>query len=250
MGNDIIFRKIKRGQQPEVVEALKISTSELIQNICALTDFTQSIDVSINIFGIDIHDLIINDTTLAQEFFEQLMTNESLSKGREIRDARFNEVWSDNTMSLLEKYEHFAKIFTEGCKKYQMPASSLRFKEGEKILIITIPFKGTDFSQTQKIVNRATELIRYGILAEQYFHFSFDSYLVEEEEIENKNTMQAWLKGVDLKGYSEGNASFYDLLHDGSIYKNRIDLPITIDFKVLNDADLKSLKNSRRHKNR
>ncbi|MBE9601493.1 hypothetical protein [Pedobacter sp. MC2016-24] len=204
-------------------------------------DFTQCVDVAINIFGIDVNGLIINTPKLAQAFYEKMFTADSHAKYREIRNSEYRGIWSDQKMTVRDKHEYFAKLFAQVSKKYKMPAKTLRFIEDKKIAVICVPNKAVDLNNIHMVIDRISELIRYCLLAYHYFHFQFDSFLIEEDEVENEDALQIWIKKEELKLLSEGQSSYLDLIHDGNIYKNKTNRPITVDFDALNELDIRSL---------
>lgn len=245
---NVLFRKVKRGVNPTVDEVLSVSNEELIGHIQSLIDFTQCVDVSMNIFGIDANDLIIRDPQLSQAFFDKMFKPESYAKYREIRSEEYQKIWTDQKIKTIEKHEHFAKLFTEVCQKYDMPATTLRFLEKKKLVLINIPGKVIDLSDHQSVIRRISELIRYCLLVYQYFHFQFDSFVCEEEELQNHDALQVWIKKDELKLFNEGQSSYLDLIHDGHIFKNKIDWPITVDFAALREMDRKSIKEIKKRK--
>lgn len=247
----IIFKKIKRGTNPTVDEVLKVNNDDLILHIQSLIDFTQCVDVAINIFGIDANDLIMNTPRLAQTFYEKLFTQDSHVKHREIRNEVYRKIWLDDNLTNRKKHKYFGELFSKVCRKYKMPAKTLRFIEKEGFLIVSVPYKAINLNDNQAVIQRVSELIRYCLLAYQYFHFQFDSFFTEEEEApDNQNLLQIWLKGGELKLYSEGQSTYLDLIHDANIYKNKTDWPITVDFDTLRELDLKSLKEVKKRKQR
>lgn len=247
---NVLFRKIKRGINPAVDEVLSVSNEELIEHIQSLVDFTQCIDVSINIFGIDANDLMIRDPQLAQAFFDKMFRPESHAKYREIRSEEYQKIWTDQKITTKAKHEHFAELFTQICQKYDMPAKTLRFLEKKKIVLVSIPNQEIDFSDHQSVIRRIGELIRYCLIAYQYFHFQFDSFMTEEEELENHDALQVWIKKDELKLFNEAQSSCLDLIHDGNIFKNKIEWPITVDFDALKVLDMKSIKEIKKRKAR
>ena len=248
--NHIIFKKIKRGISPTVDEVLKVSNDDLILHIQSLIDFTQCVDVAINIFGIDANDLMMNTPQLAQTFYEKMFTQGSHAKHREIRNEVYRKLWLDDKLTNRKKHEHFGELFSKVCQKYKMPAKTLRFIEKERFLIVSVPYKTIDLNDNQAVIHRVSELIRYCLLAYQYFHFQFDSFFTEEQAPDNQNLLQIWLKGEELKLYSEGQSTYLDLIHDANIYKNKTDWPITVDFDTLMELDLKSLNEVKKRKQR
>lgn len=248
--NHITFKKIKRGINPTVDEVLKVRNDDLILHIQSLIDFTRCVDVAINIFGIDANDLIMNSPQLTQTFYEKMFTQDSHAKYRELRNEVYSKIWLDDKLTNTKKYEHFGELFSKVCQKYKMATKTLRFIEKEGFLIISVPYKTIDLNDDQAVIHRVSELIRYCLLAHQYFHFQFDSFFAEEEAPNNKNLLQIWIRGEELKLYSEGQSTYLDLIHDANIYKNKTDWPITIDFETLRELDLKSLKEVKKRKKR
>lgn len=246
----ILFRKIKRGNMPAVDEVLTVTLDELIVHVQELIDFTQCIDVAMNIFGIDANDLIIKTPELAQEFYEKMFTPESHAVYRKHWDEEYQKIWEDQGLTTGEKYKRFAEMFTMVCKKYKMPVSTLKFIEAKKIVLILVPWKEIDLTVDQQVIRRISELIRYCILAHQYFHFHFEAILTEEEEYTERDTLQVLITKEELVLYHERNSSYLDLIHDGTIYKNKQFWPITVDFEALRELDGRSLGERPKRKSR
>ena len=84
------------------------------------------------------------------------------------------------------------------------------------------------------------EMIRYCLIAEPMFHFRCGSYLIEEEDVENTDSLQLWLNGNDLLDYHLMKSSLYTLIAEGKIYINRKYLNVIVDFDQLEQNRLKS----------
>ena len=54
--------------------------------------------------------------------------------------------------------------------------------------------------------------------------------MVEEEISEDQEGMQIHLQGNELYTYRSEEIGMYDLLQDNNIYRNKIKVPIIIDF--------------------
>lgn len=246
-GNSIIFKKIKRSVQLSIDDVLKISTNQLIGYIQALMDFTQSIDVAINIMGLNIGDVICQTPTLARAFHEELVTSEELPVRHEERLENYRQIWEDDQLTFTEKMQHFRGLYGKACAK-ELPAKFLRV-EGD-FLVIAVPWKKLESKDLRHKVNRAAELCQYAILAEMYFHERFSDYITEEITEPGEDTLQVWHKRDDLKLYNEGDANMLDLLQDGKLYQNYIYQPLQVNFEQLNQDNLRSLRRQRKRKDR
>lgn len=247
-GDEIIFNKIKRQAIPSIDDVLKINTSQLIEYIQHLIDFTQSLDVAVNIMGLDMGETIWRTRSLAQEFHEVLITREQLAARYEERSQNYAQIWADEQLTFTDKVEHFRELYAAGCKKNNLPAKFLRV-EGD-FLIVAVPWKKLKDSQLTALVNRAAELCQYALLAEMYFYHRFSDYLVEEISEPGEETIQVWQNREDLKQYNKGNAHMVDLLQDGKIYKNYTYQPLEVNFELLDEQSMLSLQQQRKRKKR
>ena len=248
--DEIIFRKISRGKPAVVADYMKTSTTELSGLIQDLLDFTEAMNTAINLIGLDLGERIVNDKLLTSLFKQQLVRPERHALRRKSMDADYALVWNDRNKTFKAKLEHFTGLYVNACKSENMPLDKIRFNEEQKIVIVEIPVQQVTSQAQKDILIRIGELVNYAALAEFYFHFQFMSYLVEEAVGPGRDSYQVWLQGPDLKAYNERTAHMIDLLHDGKVYKNKIDQPVNIDFNAFDDNRAKSLTNGRDRKKR
>lgn len=238
--DQIIFRKIERANRPKIKKYIKVSNDELIELIGFLIDFVTAIYAAINIFGIDVQKNIAENQELSTRFLHQVADKKSIRDVRERRDKEILAIWLDAQKTDEEKKEFFAKRFAENCIKNHLPAKSLNFKKDGKLLLINIPYKEVNAGDNQQILNRIIELFKYAILAEPLFAFKSNSFLVAEIEQQDKDVYQIWLEREDLKNYDLHEFDLYDLLAKAKIYRNKIDLNLTVDFKALEELEFLS----------
>lgn len=240
--DEVIFRKIERTNLPTIKKYIKVSNVELVELIGYLVDFVTAVYAAINIFGIDVQKHITSDQELSTRFLHQTANKKSVRDIRDRKDKEVLGIWQDDQKTDDEKTEFFAKIFAENCTKNNLPAKSLTFKKEGKLLLINVPFKDVDGEDQQQINNRIIELFKYAILAEPLFNFKCSSFLVAETEQQDKDIFQVWLEGEDLKNYDLHEFDLYDLLSKAKIYRNKIDLNLTVDFEALEELELLSFE--------
>jgi hypothetical protein len=246
----IIFKKVKRSVVPEITEVIQIGTDQLISYIQSLIDFTTAVDVCMNVFGLDAAEYIVGNAEIANSFADLLAMPEDFEVWRQNSVDYYAKVWSNPETTEQSKLEYFAKEFAKACAKHGMYAKQITFKQQLGIVVIEVPGKSIDMSDDQEISSRAIELIRYSLLAEPLFHFRFKSYLVAEAGKASNDSMQVWMQGEDLKDYILRKASIFDLIQDGKIFKNKVDLGMYVDFPALQQIQIKSLMNFRKGKAR
>lgn len=238
----IIFRKIERTNIPTIKKYIKVGNEELIELIGFLVDFVTAIFTAVNIFGIDVQKRITSDEELSTRFLHQVADKKSVRNTRERRDNEVLSLWQDAQKTDHEKKEFFVKRFAENCSKNNLPAKSITFKNEEKLLLINIPYKEINANDHQQVINRIIELFKYALLAEPLFNFKCSSFLVAELEEQDKDVYQVWFEQEDLKNYDLHEFDLYDLFANAKIYRNKIDLNLTVDFEKLEDLELLSFE--------
>lgn len=228
----IVFKKIERSDSPKVKEVLKVSEAELLGHIQSLIDFTTAIDVSMNIFGLDIIGFIKDQKDISHQFAEKLASVEAFELWRKNCDDFYLPVWADESRDERSKQEHFARIFAEECARRKLPAKQIVFKK-DKLLLIEVPKQPIAMDDEQQLIERMIELIRYCVLAEPFFNPIVNSYVVAELSEDDQGCLQVWLQGTDLNDYSVRKANMYDLLSDGNFYRDKLNLNISVDFETL-----------------
>ncbi len=245
----IIFKKIGRSAKPEIKEVLKVGNGELMGYVHALIDLTTSIDVCMNIFGLDAVNFIVTERNIRCQYADKLASAEAFEAWRKRCEEFYLPVWADSGLDEAAKWDHFSGLFAKECRDRQLPAKQISFRKDE-MLLIDVPKKEIDITSEQALVNRSVELIRYALMAEPLFHLRVSSYVIAEIGHNKEECLQAWIKGKDLKDYSLRKANLYDLLNDGNFFRNEENLNIYVDFKALDEISLKSFEPFRRGRNR
>ena len=228
--NSILFRQIKRGKNPSIGESLKVSNEELVSYIQKILDFIVSVGASINLFGLDIQDIITKDIKLIQKF-QYLISPKQLAKKRKRNDKAFSKIWENVDFSNTRKLEYFTSLFSAACEKNEMQVLSISFKKN--FVIISVPWKIIDIQDDTALISRIMELTQYLCLAEMYFHFSYNEFLVEETGFEKERELQFWISGEDLKKYNLKESHPLDIIEDGSLFRNHDYIEINVDFVQL-----------------
>lgn len=245
----IVFKKIVRGSEPNIKDYLRLTEVELVAHIQSLIDFTTAIDVSMNIFGLDISGFIKEQRDVSFQFAEKLASVEAFELWRKNCDDFYLPIWSDHNLDEKAKQEYFAMVFAQECNNRGLPAKQLVFKEN-RLLLIEVPARNIDLHDHHQLVERIVELIRYCLLAEPLFYPRVESFIVDELTEEGKDSYQVWLKASDLRHYNIRKANIYDLLHDGNFYRNKINLNINVDFEKLKELNIKSFDVVRKGRHR
>jgi len=241
----IIFKKIKRSTEPEIGSVLKIKNEQLINYVYSMIDFIVAVGTAINIFGLDAVDLITDDQEMSGYYVQRVADQDAIERLRERKITFYDKVWNDPTLTNPEKLEHFSKEFAKHCQQRKLPATNIVFKKKEGMVIIEVPLKQIDMASEQAVIDRAVELIKYALIAEPLFGQRYKSFLVLELADKSYNRLQVWLQGDDLKAFDLRKANIYDLLYDGNIYKNEVDLDIRVDFEALEEIQHRSFNKVR-----
>lgn len=237
----VVFRKIERKDVPLIRDFMKVGNDQLITYIASLINFVTAIYGAINIFGVDIQQMIASDRKLSILFINQVADKKSILSIRENRDKQYAQTWENTSMSDAEKRDYFARKFVESCKSSQLPATNLIFKKKEGMLLIEIPAKTIDIDNQKQVIGRLTDLMKYALIAERLFHFRYSSFfIIELEENNINNTFQLLLGQEELKAYDLHEADLYNLLANAKIYRNKIDFNIEVDFKALEKLQMLS----------
>jgi len=247
----VLFRNIDRTAIPTVKDQVELSNEQLVDKIISVIDFTQSIDVAVNIFGLDVSEVIGTDDELKRAFYERVMRPENRNALKERAYKDYLTVWNNYQMSELEKLEHFARLFTESCEASDMFPNTLVFHpKSPDILVIKVNHQPIDPNDKDQLIKRAVELIRFAVICEPFFRVKHKSFLVEEETETGHSGMQAYIQGDELRAYNLEKVSMYDLLQDGNVYRNKVKVPIIVDFEEVDKLESNDLVPYRPRKKR
>lgn len=163
----ILFRNIKRGAPPAITW-VKWTTEELMDNIFSIVNFVNGIDCAVNIFGIDITNLLVSDRRLERLFLWEIMDKPHRMLMIKTQDELFSRI-SSSHLKEEEKINGLTNIFFLECAKRQMPVLAMKFALEKQTAKITVPGKEIDESNTNQMLSRLIALAKYGIIAEPVF---------------------------------------------------------------------------------
>lgn len=232
----VVFRSVKRGTSPSI-EYKKISNKELRKLILQLLDFIESVDISINIFGIDIQKIIQAEEKLSAKFLDQILDKEDRLgfQGNMLNEIKL--VIANESLAKRDKLDFLGKVLFLACGERGISIQSISFNDTKKLVYISIPSANVDFNNESDIVNRVLQMTRYGILAEPLFNFYYESYIIQETKEELKSSLTINVSGKSLKEYNQEKAGLVDLINDSEISANGNRIQIVVDFNKLSDIE-------------
>ncbi|MBZ4190734.1 hypothetical protein [Niabella beijingensis] len=237
----VTFKKIKRSSNPEVTAVLQLTNEELLSNLRSMIDFITAVNASINIFGLDAKEFILENREIGESFISEFATTELCQAWREDANKQYLKIWSNASLSESAKHDYFAEQFTKGCVDRELKAKKLSFRKKDKIVLIEVPSKRVDMNNKGEVIYRIIELIKYCLVAEPLFHFQYESYVSFETEEMMADTLQVQIEGKYLKDHALLKSNMYNLLDEGQFFKNKILLNLSIDFKGLQEIESRSL---------
>jgi len=239
--NEIVFRKIKRGNPP-CVTFLKWSANELQEKIMSLLDFIHAIDVSIEIFGIDIGDIIKTDENLSQKFISDIINIEQRLEIQDEFNQIVNKIKTSEKLNEKEKVNTLTNILFLECGKRNIPILSAKFNLSDKIMLIQIPEKAINFTeQNDEILSRILEMLRYGIIAEPCFRGIIDNFIIQEESNTEEKIITIQCDSNLFKDYGEENIGLVDILPKIKTKLKGKNIKIDVDFNKIQEQEYKEL---------
>lgn len=231
----IIFRNIKRGDTLKI-EYVRWTMAELSAHISYLTDFIFSVDAAMNIFGIDVKEVIGNSQELKQAFLDIILSPEERLKVQQGFFDLISKIEA-SPASDREKFEILSNMFLMECSKREMRVLSIKAKAQEKIIFIVLPETQNHYEIGDELLPAIISLLRYGIIAEPFFRKEYESFIVIEE---NKN-LEAHMSQKDLFDYGIEQAGIVDLLNDSRFFLNRIPVVPEVDFDKIREIEYESI---------
>ncbi|MBE9601483.1 hypothetical protein [Pedobacter sp. MC2016-24] len=236
----VVFRKIQRSENPEIVKVVKISNGELWGKLRSMLDFIVAMNAAIEIFALDTSDDIFSDERIKSAFMRILQPTKLYERWKKEEEAKYLVVWESTKLKDQDKIDYFLKKFVDaGAGKLKEGSVILNNKEG--IFIIRVPVITKNKTTEDELLEQLKALIMICVLAHPFFSHRYRSFLLEEVTQEGGNAYQVWIQGDDIRDFLVGKASIEDLLHDGKIYRNRQDANVWVDFSALEERELKSL---------
>ncbi|MEF8700928.1 MAG: hypothetical protein V5B32_12170 [Candidatus Accumulibacter sp. UW26] len=238
--NEIVFRDISRSVSSRVT-MVTWTVAELEKRIVDLFECIISIDAVENVFGIDCLDGIVGNAKTLLQF---LLFHSDLNERQRLSarlDSAYAAVRENSSLSTEEKIERLAPIIFFHCGARKMPVTSLSVTTHQEVLSILIPISGSLLDDSA-LIDRAMEMMRYGVLAQTIFQNLFSSYRTIEVVGENNASRLEVVSGAGLlKDYCDEKAGLVDLLNDSAFFEAGRPILIQIDFAALSDAENSSL---------
>jgi hypothetical protein len=238
--NEIVFREISRSVSSRVT-MVTWTVAELEKRIVDLFECIISIDAAENVFGIDCLDRIVGN---ARTFLQFLNFHSDLSERQRLSarlDATYTTVRENSSLSTEEKLKRLGPHLFFNCGERKMPVSSLATSTDREVLSILIPVSDSLLDDSA-LIERAMEMVRYGVLTQTIFQNLFSSYRTIEVGHDGKSSRLAVVSGASLlKDYCDEKAGLVDLLNDSVFFECGKPISIQIDFAALDNAERTSL---------
>lgn len=236
----ILFKNIKRGAPP-LITWVKWTTEELMENIFAIVNFVNGIDCAVNIFGIDIANLLFANQELERLFLWEIMDKPHRMSISKTQDELFSKI-SSSDLEEEEKIDGLTSIFFLECAKREMPVMAMKFALEKQTVKILLPGKEIDESNTNQMLSRLIALARYGIIAEPVFRAFVNNYVVAEIDDQQKDGLKLICEAADLKKYGDEEVGLVDLIHDSGCFLGKDRIQVQVDWKAFADHENMSLE--------
>lgn len=237
---NIEFREISRSVPIRVIK-VTWTVVELEKRIIDLFECIISIDAAENVFGIDCRDKIIDSPQIYLKF---LYFHSDLNQRKNLSarlDMRFMEVRRNISLPIDEKLKILAPFILLNCSYRKMPVISLANSKDKEILSIFVP-KGASILDDSALIERATEIVRYGILANTVFQDLFLNYrTIEVDEGGEEAGLAVISRGNLLEDYCKEKAGLVDLLNDSNFYENGKSISIKVNYDLLKGEEMNLL---------
>lgn len=238
----ITFRNIQRGSTLKV-QAVRWSTREFNQHNLSLLECILSIDIAIEIFGLDISDLVAQDSETMFKFILHVLSGDQRSEIRLHQYEIFNKLRNSNQISEEEKLNVLSKLLFYNCGIRDMEIKQISFNNSQKAIILGIPVDYIDVNNDEQLISRCAEIPRYAILARSIFSNMYDTFLVEENDEVSKDTrISAIFQGQLLDEYIDEKAGLVDLLHNSAFFLAGNRIGIGVNFDNLEQLELESIQ--------
>lgn len=236
----ILFKNIKRGKPP-VVTWVKWSTDELMEKILEVTSFIHGIDCAVNIFGVDIAEVIFQNTELERSFLWDALSKEQRQLISKQENILFAKISNDRELVQDEKIKKLSDFFFYLCGVRNMPVTSLGFASDRNAIRFEVAEKKIDVTDQNELMSRFFELFRYGIIAEPIFRLLADQFVITEVGSQSNDLLTVICEASDLKKYGQEEAGLIDLIHDSECFIGKDKVNVEVNWEHIIDAEYKSL---------
>lgn len=235
----VVFRNIKRGNPP-VVTAIKWHRDQLNEKILELLDFIHSIDLAVEIFGLDSSELIKSNEVLNRKFLDEIIDIENRLELQKSFDLIIKKI-NDSDIGLPEKLDALTAIYFIEIKKRKLDVTRNSFNTSNNVVMIEIPVGGYNISHDDEILSRFLEMLRYGILAEPCFRNWAKTIAIIEVDKDNKEFCKIVGDANLFREYNFEEAGIVDLANDLKYYFTKNVAEINVDFNKVQNWDFENL---------
>ncbi|MFZ5950857.1 MAG: hypothetical protein ACOYXC_09125 [Candidatus Rifleibacteriota bacterium] len=229
----ILFRNIKRDSPPKV-EIVEWSFDELDLRIMLLIESILSIDVVINIIGIDHGDLFLEDYIGLSSFLFYTTTIEQRTKLRFEQDSAIERILYDESLANDKKLSQLEELLKSNLSARNMAVAKIHYDQSKKEVTIFIPVIDKIYCDKKSLLSSIARLPRYAILARSVFKDLFNSFRVSEIGLEDSVIyLEGIMDGVLLDEYGAEKAGLIDILSEASFLSAGEPLKIHVDFSEL-----------------
>lgn len=227
--NRVVFKDIKRGAAP-VVAPVVWTHEELQLRVIQLLECVISIEVAVEIFGLDIG----KDFQSSSQFMLHALTAEKRKEIRERRNSLAAKVLDQESLPADKKLDALSKILFYNCALRNMRCTRVKVASQKSAILVEVPAAAIDVSEDSQLTHRMMELVHYGILARSVFESMYDTFCVEEFD-EQKKARQLFvqLSGTDLDAWIEESAGLLDLMNDSKWFLGKDPISVAVDFAAL-----------------
>lgn len=238
----VVFKNIKRGT-PAVVETVTWSFDELQGRVIQLLECIQSIEVAVEVFGLDCTEAVRADFDTYCQFVLHVVPPDRKAELRERHGRLVVKIRDSETAPLAEKREALSQALFYNCGIRGMECRGVRFSSSDSAIMVEVPSAAIDINEDQQIRERVLELPRYAILARSVFGEMYDPvHVVETDETRTKHQLAVRISGKDLDEYIEERAGLVDLVNDSKWSLGGRSLGIQVDFPLVEQAEQASPK--------
>ena len=233
----VLFKNIKRGT-PAVVETVTWSFDDLQHRVIQLLECIQSIEVAVEIYGLDCAEVISADFDTYAQFVLHAVPSERRAELRERHGRLLTKIRDSEKASLEQKREALSQALFYNCGLRGMECRGVRFSRSDSAIMIEVPAAAIDINDDQQIKNRVLELPRYGILARSVFGAMCDHvHVVELDEMRTKYQLTVKISGKELDEYIDERAGLIDLVHESKWTLEGQSLGVEFNFQQVENTE-------------
>lgn len=162
--DSVVFKNIKR-TTPIVVETVTWTFDELQIRTLQLLECIQSIEVAVEIFGLDCTEAISADFDTYCKFVLHAVPPERQSELRERHSRLVTLIRESQKASPEQKREALFKALFYNYGLRDMQCRGLKFSSADSAIMVEVPPAAMDLNDDAQILSRIDELPRFAVLA-------------------------------------------------------------------------------------